>query len=248
MRSWLRLFPLAVLLGGTVASAASWTVASESNFPPYCFNKKGVRSGIDVEIVEAVLTSMGINPRHRAAAWPEVVTAVEQGQAEVGIQFVWSKEREEKLALIGPHRVGQTVLLVRDGDKLVFDSMASLHGKRVGVVQGFKYLPEFDADEKIKKLPAANNLQLLRRLVNKRVDVIIGDRDSLAALAQIEGSNRLVRVLEKPLAEVPRFIAMPKGTPERDEKVARFKKAYEAVVANGTVEKILAKYRQPPQR
>lgn len=223
----------------TTAFADTWLVASEQNYPPYNFNRKGTRVGIDVEIVNAVLEELHVAPQHRAMNWPQVVEAVEGNRVDVAIQFISTDARAKSCILIGPHRVGETVLMMRADEVLDYKSVESLNDKRVGVVTGFTYFPEFDDAKRIVKIPCSNNLLAMRRMINHRVDFVVGDRESLEYLAATDGLTSKVKILATPLASVPRFIAMPKA---RAEKAAAFKAAFERVKATGAFEAIAKKY------
>lgn len=53
-----------------------------------------------------------------------------------------------------------------------------IKGKMIGVVRGYQNTPEFDAmmdSEQFSTIDAVNELQLMKLLVAKRVDLIIGD-------------------------------------------------------------------------
>ncbi|MGQ9372102.1 substrate-binding periplasmic protein, partial [Azospirillum sp. A39] len=213
------------LLTGMAAGAGAgetWTVASEENFPPYNYTADGRRTGLDTEIVEAVLGRIGVTPDHRPAPWSRVVHDVDQNQTDLAFQFVGKPERFEAYNMVGPHRAGLTVFAVRADSGIAYDTLADLGGKRIGTVQGFAYTPEFDGADFLEKEPVANNTLNIRKLAAGRLDVVIGDLHTLASVAREEKVSAKIRFLPKPLSEVPRYIAFPKA---RKEKAERFAKA-----------------------
>ena len=74
-------------------------------------------------------------------------------------------------------------------------SVEDLVNYRIGVVDGYHYTQEFDNNQDIKKLVSAGTTVNLRRLLLKRVDLIIGDKDSLRATAELEGKLSQVKIL-----------------------------------------------------
>ncbi|HYD32415.1 MAG TPA: transporter substrate-binding domain-containing protein [Azospirillaceae bacterium] len=228
-----------VLFGATSANAESWTVTSEENYPPYNFNQDGKRTGMDVEIVEAVLARIDVTPEHRAVPWNRVVNDLDQNQTDIGFQFVGKPERFEKYNMAGPHRAGVTVFAVRADSSIAFDRLEDLTGKKVGIVSGFAYTTDFDQAGFIVKEAATDNLLNLRKLMAGRIDAAIGDLHTLAWLVKQEKIGDKVRFLPRPLAEVPRYIAFPKP---RIEQANRFGKALDELKADGTIQSIVAKW------
>ncbi|WP_257792877.1 substrate-binding periplasmic protein [Azospirillum argentinense] len=135
---------LAPLIAVAPARAENWTVASEDYFPPYNFTERGKRTGMDTEIVDAMLKDIGVYPVHRPMAWPEVVRAHDENEVDVAFQFFTSPRRLERGHLVGPYRVGATVLMVRSNSEITYARIDDLQGLRIGVVDGFEYTPEFD--------------------------------------------------------------------------------------------------------
>ncbi len=74
---------------------------------------------------------------------------------------------------------GNISFIKRKGDDFVYNNnLMSIKGKAIGVVRGYQNTPEFDAimDEGlISVVSAIDELQLLKLLIAKRVDLIIGD-------------------------------------------------------------------------
>jgi len=229
----------ALLLGLSSARASAtelWTVASDQNFPPYNFTLKGKRTGVDTQIIEAVLKRIGVSPIHRPMSWDEVVQAIDTNQVDLAFQFIASPERKEKYRLVGPFRTGETVLVTTKGRSFDIKDIADLRSYRVGTIRGFTYEPSFDRDAEIRKLAGANATTNIRRLLNGRVDILIGDRQSLLYSADEDGKLDSVAVLDMKIGYFPRYVAFPR---QRAEKAERFEKAMNELIADGTVDRII---------
>jgi len=229
-----------VAFGAVPATSTEiWTVASESFFPPYNYTFKGRRVGVDTEIVEAMLKVINVTPVHQAQGWNEVVRALDGNKVDVAFQFLGTGKRDQTTFLIGPYRTGVSVLMVRRNSKLEYETPADLVGKRIGIVEGYDYGPEFENTAGIRKLYSSNNTINFRRLLIGRVDAIVGDKQVLLFNAEYYGQSEKIRVLSKPILSADRFVAMPKARPE---KAARLKTAFERIKADGTLAEILTRW------
>ena len=223
------------------AKAETWVVVSETHFPPYNFNEDGKRTGMDTEIVEAVLGHIGVTPKHDSFPWNRVVNSIDHNQCDLAFQFVGKPERFKKYHMVGPHRSGLTVFAVRADSTITYENLEDLTGKTVGIVGGYSYTPEFDQAGFLRKDPARDNLLNLRKLAAGRVDLAIGDLHTMAFFAKKAGIAKRIRFLPNPLKEVPRYIAFPK---RRGENAARFGKALEELMADGTIKAIIDRWQQ----
>jgi len=221
------------------ASTEIWTIASESFFPPYNYTFKGRRVGVDTEIVEAMLKLINVTPVHQAQGWNEVVRALDGNKVDVAFQFLGTGKRAQTTFLIGPYRTGVSVLMVRRNSKIEYEKPADLVGKRIGIVEGYDYGPEFENTAGIRKLYSSNNMINFRRLLTGRVDAIVGDKHVLLFNAEYYGQSERIKVLPKPILSADRFVAVPKARPE---KAARLKAAFERIKADGTLAEILARW------
>lgn len=234
---------IALLLAVAFTSAAraeTWIVVCEENFPPYNFIKDQVKTGIDTEIVLAVLNEIGVQADHQVYPWNRVVHMVDTGEADFAYQFVGTPERMAKYELVGPFRTGKTVFVTPAGRNLNYNTLEDLKGLTVGIVQGFSYSQEFDSATGFTKVASATNNQTLVRMVAAgRSDAAIGDYNTLRYLAQQEGVADKIAFLPKPHKEVPRYIAFPKS---KADKAERFRAGLNKLVADGTVAAILKKW------
>jgi polar amino acid transport system substrate-binding protein len=214
-----------------------WTVASEANFYPYNYWEKGKRTGLDVAIVSVILKDLGVLSVERAVSWSEVVAAVDTGKCDMGYQFTeyWGKKHSPPFILIGPFRYSKTVLMGDVKNKIAISSLQDLEKYRVGIVDGYRYYEEFDANDKIEKLVSASTVVNLRRLLLGRVDFIIGDQNSLLATAESEGKSDYVYISQI-LSNEPRFFAFPHN---EIDKAARFKASFENLKQKGVIDNII---------
>ena len=233
-----------LMMATAVRAGEQWTVVCEEEFPPYNYVDGGKKTGIDTEIVYAVLKQLDVTAVHELLPWNRVIASLDQNQADLAYQLAGTPERFERYAMVGPHRVGKTVFAIPADSTLGYATLEDLKGKTIGVVQGFSYTKEFnEAGYLTKDTSATNNEMLVRKLAAKRYDVIIGDASTLGFLAARLKLADQIRFLPKVYQEVPRYIAFPK---QRADKAERFRVALEAVKARGEIDAILARWSERP--
>jgi len=222
------------------AAAEVWRIACDDNFPPYNYVEKDRVVGLDAEIVTALVRQAGAEVAFEPQPWSRVQDMLARAEVDAAFQFVGRADRFERYFMVGPYRVGQTVFATRPGVSVDFSGLDSLRGYRIGQIRGYTYGTAFDtAPGLIKDSSAGDNLQLVRMLAAGRVDLIIGDRDTLMHFARGDGLHGQMRLLTPVFAEVPRYIAVPRLRPT---VAARMETALAELRSNGGLAAILKRW------
>jgi polar amino acid transport system substrate-binding protein len=222
----------------TLQANETWIIASETTFYPYNYWHKGKRTGMDAEIVEAILKDLNVIPQHFTASWPQVVAAVQEGQCDMAYQF--SGERDlSSLILVGPFRISKTMFIAKAGQNFEIASIKDLENYTVGTVEGYIYSKEFDHNPNIRKKSSSTMTIGLRRLIIGRVDLMIGDLYNLKATANLDGKLQDIQILPWVLNHSERYFAFPLNRRENAEK---FRASFEKLKQNGTISKIIKKW------
>ncbi|MFT5757206.1 MAG: polar amino acid transport system substrate-binding protein [Alteromonadaceae bacterium] len=158
-------------------------------WPPY-IGENLCNKGWVFQLTVALLVSKGYQVNIHFFPWARSVKMVEQGEMDILFpeyfiegsapsDVIKGKKRSELLVLSNQFPGGNTSFLKRKGEEIDFDGdLASLKGQVIGVVRGYQNMPEFDAmmDAKLfKVISAVDELQLMKLLIGKRVDLIVGD-------------------------------------------------------------------------
>jgi polar amino acid transport system substrate-binding protein len=159
------------------------------NWPPY-ISEDVCNKGWVFQFTAAILISKGYQVNIHFYPWARSVMLVEQGKMDILFpeyfiessapsDAVLGKKRRELLVLSNKFAGGDLSLLKRKGDQFTLQpDLGNLKGKIIGVVRGYQNTPEFDAMMDAKQfavVEAVDELQLVKLLVAKRVDFIIGD-------------------------------------------------------------------------
>lgn len=215
----MRYLMLALLLAlGPGAAAQTWRVVGDEQFAPYSFVQADddTPQGLDVELVKAVLDEAKIDYQLRLYPWARVKRLLDSGAVEMAFQFAGTPERQAQYELVGPLRSGSTVFMTTPQTRLPdWQSLDDLQPYVIGQVRGYAYESTFDQADLSRDSSAQNPRQLVSMLLAGRIDIIVGDRLQLQHYVHEQRAEAGVRILPKPLVEMPRYVAFKKGDKAR---------------------------------
>lgn len=158
-------------------------------WPPY-IGERLCNKGWGFQFAIALLASKGYQVNIAFYPWARSVKLVEQGKVDILFpeyfieksapsDIIPNKNRHELLILSNELPGGEISLLKRKGYEFHLQkNLSNLEGKFIGVVRGYQNTPKFDAmmDAKLfDVIKAVDEFQLIKLLIAKRVDFIIGD-------------------------------------------------------------------------
>ncbi len=189
-----------VLWIGTLSAQEMELICDE--WPPYQIVENSHVTGFGTEIVKTVLERMGVNISSlNVYPWKRAITMMEKGEAHALFSANYAKEREafarypEEALIQSPW-----VLWVRE-DGLKFDSFEDLKGKRIGVVRGYSYTPEFlDFIQKNAVVDDVTDDETnFRKLNGGRIDYAVAEMGNGYHLLKKLKLNRIVPIKDKPI-------------------------------------------------
>lgn len=215
---------LLVLLLPSLAQAETWKIIGDEQFAPYSFVNMhdDQPRGLDVELVEAVMKEAGIPYSLRLYPWERVKRMLDRQEVTMAFQFAGTPERQAQYELVGPIRIGSTVFMTSRKISLEdWTELEDLSPFVIGQVRGYAYESSFDNAVLSRDISAQNPRQLVSMLLAGRIDVIVGDRAQLLYFVREQRAQESVRILPKPLVQMPRFVAFSKGDTPRAEQFAQ---------------------------
>lgn len=105
----------------TTDNAKTIKVATTSDFPPFAFiDEKGVLTGFDIDVINALAKNKGLNIEYRSASFDDLFAQIESGEADVASSAIFYKEeRAAKYGLTKPYHMDKPVYFYRtDNTKL----------------------------------------------------------------------------------------------------------------------------------
>ncbi|WP_068827902.1 substrate-binding periplasmic protein [Pseudomonas sp. BMS12] len=233
-----------LLLLSPLLHAETWKVVGDEQFAPYSFVTldSDQPRGVDVEMIEAVLKEAKVAYQLRLYPWERVKRMLERGEADMAFQFAGTPERQAQYELVGPLRTGSTVFMTTHKTRISdWQSLNDFTPFVIGQVRGYAYESSFDNADLGRDTSAQNPRQLVSMLLAGRIDIIVGDRTQLLYFVQEQRAQQQVRLLPRPLVEMPRYVAFSKGDTTRAEQ---FSQALERLRERGELDTILRKWEE----
>lgn len=240
----MRHLPFLLALLSPALHAQTWHVVGDEQFAPYSFvtDANETPQGLDVELVDAVLQEAGVTYDIRLYPWERVKRMLDRGEAHMAFQFAGTPQRQAQYELVGPLRSGATVFMTTAKTAIEdWHTLDDLSPYVIGQVRGYVYQEGFDQADLARDISAQNPRQLVSMLLAGRIDIIVGDRTQLLYFVREQRAQDRVRILPRPLAQMPRFVAFAKGDIEH---ARQFSQALVKLRENGTLRRIEQRWAQ----
>ena len=213
------------------------TVATSPDFPPFESLDGDRIVGIEVDILEKIAETLGVEIKFEQMDFDSVLPGVQAGKFDVGMSGITvTAEREKNADFTDPYfMAAQAIVVMEDSD---ITCKADLEGKSVSVQTGTtaeSYCMENGYD--VQAFQA--NIDAASALTSGKVDAWVVDNEVAVALAaELDGAV----VLDEAMTSEPYAFAFAKGS---DTLVAAFNDALKALIDDGTVEAIFEEYGVP---
>lgn len=213
------------------------TVATSPDFPPFESLDGDRIVGIEVDILEKITETLGVEIKFEQMDFDSVLPGVQAGKFDVGMSGITvTAEREKNADFTDPYfMAAQAIVVMEDSD---ITCKADLEGKSVSVQTGTtaeSYCMENGYD--VQAFQANNDAA--SALTSGKVDAWVVDNEVAVALAaELDGAV----VLDEAMTSEPYAFAFAKGS---DTLVAAFNDALKALIDDGTVEAIFEEYGVP---
>jgi signal transduction histidine kinase len=210
----------------------------DRDYPPVNFIENGVGKGVMIDIVQAISQAVGRQVAIELTDWEDAQTRVQKGEADGLIGMSVTEERKKLFDFTEPVAKNEFSLFVRSTDTGI-KGINDLAGLTVAVTGGGLPRQFMVARSGIRVVPVDTYRDGLERLTDGRVDVFAADR-WVAAYVIRKNKIRGVKIAGAPFASLPAAIAFRKGNPQL---VGEFNRAIEELQRNGTIGRILDKWR-----
>lgn len=217
---------------------------------PYQFAQNGQATGLDNDLVRAILEKAGCQVKFVERPWARILKEVEDGATHIAPGASISEERQQYANFSHPYRDETMVLLVRKGEagKYPINNIKDIAGMdfKLGVVRDYFYGDDFKAamenpafDSKTQKVPS--DTANLKKLVSGRVDGILIDKYTGPYLARQEGIFDKIEMHPVAVNSNDIFLMFSKKSVDA-ATVEKINVALEQLKADGSYNAILDKY------
>jgi polar amino acid transport system substrate-binding protein len=213
------------------------------NWSPY-IGERLQGYGFGAEILRTAFGRAGYDVTFSFMPWVRVLKDVEIGTYDAVCFAYYSKERENRYQFTLPYAKSVLGFCKRRDADIRFQSLQDLTPYRIGVVRGFVNTPQFDALKSVHKEEVKDELTNLKKLLNRRVDLIIIDKFVLQHLmhTHFQSKKNEVVFLDPPLIVQPLYLMFSNQLPTAARKVQAFNQAIEEMETDGTLKTIIKRF------
>ncbi len=239
------------------AQKPTLTVLSQSNFPPFSFEEKGVMTGIDIDVIHELGNRMNFEIIMKYVPWKRLLKTLENGRTDAGFALFYTEERAKfaLYATLEPIHYSSFFLFVKKGSEFKFSRIQDLYNKKIGLQSSFSISDEFDIAVKEKKFNIHNaysNENNINLLLKGRVDAIIGHEIVTYYNAAKLDVLEKISLLPIPVAKKrPAYLVLSKSSNKiknKAELLDTINKIMSEIKQDGTYQKIVHKYIQIPNK
>ena len=158
---------------GTEGAPAVTVTVGVDHSPPYRIVEDGHRSGLYLDIFNALAERLGWQVEYERAPFRRVLLLMREGDVDVMLGPVQTENRQAYMTYVAPAFPPERRLFFYLDEENRIDRYSDLQGKSVGVLEGARYFRRFDQDMSLEKVPAPRYENLMKMLAKHRLDVVI---------------------------------------------------------------------------
>ena len=210
-------------------------MATNAEFPPYEYHEENKIVGIDIEIADAIAKKMGLELEIEDIAFDSVILEVTSGKADIGMAGISAtEERKQSVDFSDTYTTTTQLVIVKEDSAIA--KADELEGKTIGVQTGTTgdILASDIKDATVERY--SKGMDAVQALSQGKIDAVVIDSE---VAKRFVSDNTGLKLLDKAYATEEYAIAVKKGN---TEMLNAINKALADLKADGTVDKIIAKY------
>lgn len=202
------------------------------------FTEDGKSAGFFYDLANRIAEEAGFSYQNRIVPFARMINEIESGEADVSIFY--RSEKNDKLTIpISALFSLKNIIIGGKGTK--FDSVQSLHGKKVARVRGARYDESFDSDPAIKMIETVDYKDSLRMLVHQIADAAVMPETGFLFTVKQTGYSK-ADFGEPLVLNTKEAWLQFSETAADDKKISALKTAAEKVLKDETIQSLLRKY------
>ena len=157
-----------------IQSKKNISIGITDNEPPYSFYSRGEIKGFSIDLLHHLEQASGLKFNFILGSWFNVYSSFKNGNLDVIDQISFTEERSHWMRFTPPYHVKELVLFMRTADiPLPFKGIASLKGKRVGIIQDIYYEKILRKNDHIRVYEYDDYISLMKALSFGWVDAVV---------------------------------------------------------------------------
>ncbi|MDP5149962.1 transporter substrate-binding domain-containing protein [Rheinheimera baltica] len=217
---------------------------------PYQYMSVGNKAaGLDVELVEAITSSMGCDLNVVQGSWVELLSLLKNGDVDFVLGASKTQERESFAYFSEPYRQERFQLYVRkNAEHPAYADLKAFvdAGHKVGVVNEYYYGDEVvalyaDETRRTQFVGAIISELNMARLLDEEIDGLLEDSFVGASILRRKGLDKYIQPHSISLGQSDVFVMFSKASVQEDQ-VQQFNVGLAQLRADGRYNRIVEKY------
>lgn len=157
-----------------IQSKKNISVGITDNEPPYSFYSRGAIKGFSIDLLHLLEQASGLKFNFVLGSWFNVYSSFQNGNLDVIDQISFTQERTHWMLFTPAYHVKALVLFMRADDiPHPFKGVASLGGKRIGIIQDIYYEKILRENDHIRVYEYDDYISLMKALSFGWVDAVV---------------------------------------------------------------------------
>ena len=215
------------------------TMATNAQFPPYEFYEGDKIVGIDAEIAQAIAEKLGMELKIEDVEFDSVLAGVQSGKYDIGLAGITvTEDRKASMDFSQSYATGIQSVIVREDspittvDDLLADGATYVAGVQLSTT-GDIYATDDLGSDRVQEFQTGADA--VAALMAGKIDCVIIDNEPAKSYI---AANEGLKILDTTYAEEEYALCTQKGY----DKLADIDAAISELKADGTIDKIIAKY------
>ena len=217
------------------------TIVRGQDFPPYHYlDKNGVEQGFLIDIIVGTAKLLDMTVSFKQYPWSRCINMVEKGHADAMMNLFKTEKRKTFMHFANNIIAYETnSFFALKETKLPYSGdIKTIIPYKIGTIRNYSYGKRFDAVSFPINYQLETEKQLIKSLINKRCEVIIGNKLTLRTLLNQMGLQDKIKSLNPDISKNPLYIGFSKIRGHKalskafSEKLTQFKtsEAYQKII------------------
>lgn len=247
------IYILLLLISTATLNAKNIIIVTE-DYPPFEYFENNEIKGINVDIVNEAFKRMGNTIEVKFIPWQRALFYTKYGQADAILDASYQEKRAKYLYYPKEETYAEKwyCFKIKGGKVSLNKDLSNIGNITVGIIAGYTYGGEIQnaLDKKLFKkiITLKDEENLIKNLLDKKYDMFIGSKSSIALLAKKMGYSNKIEVVKATNSNVEHIISIDKTYLAFSKKTTseKFVKKFSDVISrmkkDGSINIIINRY------
>jgi len=184
------------------------------DFPPYHYlDRNGVEQGFIIEIIIGTAKLLDISVSFKQYPWSRCISMMENGHTDAMMNLFKTEKRKTFMYFsdnIIAHETN-TLFTLNTTELMYSGDIQTITPFKIGTIRNYSYGNRFDAVTFPFNYQLETEKELIRSLINKRCDVIVGNKLTILTLLKQMGFEDRIKPLVPDISSDPLYISFSKA-------------------------------------